>query len=112
MQPTASFRTKSVEALDAENLPIYYTCEFSRPHSKRYVEVTSQNVLENARRKNLLWVLVRLHADAKQKVSGRTSSNISVRIEVKVRQDSVEYLPTIHVPAASMSTVHSLARRL
>ena len=29
---------KSVETLDAENLPIYYTCELSSPRSKRYVE--------------------------------------------------------------------------
>ena len=38
------------------------------PRSRRFVEVTCQEALGNARRKNLLWVLVRLHADSGQKV--------------------------------------------
>ena len=88
----------STQIVNAENIPNYCTCELSR------------NALENARRKRLLWVLVRLYADAKQKVSGRTGLNISVRNEVEVRQDSVGYLPTIHVLAANMSTVHSFAQ--
>ena len=58
--------------------------------------------------KNLLWVLVRLHADARQKVSGWTGFNISVRNEVEVRQESVGYLPTINTPATNMSTVHDV----
>ena len=75
---------KSVEALDAGSLPIYYKWELLSPRSKRHVEVTCQNALENARRKNLLWVFVRLHEDAKQNVSGRIGFNNSVHIEVKV----------------------------
>ena len=56
----------------------------------------------------LLWVLVRLHADAKQKVSGWTGFNISVRNKVEFRQDSVMYLPTINAPTTNMSTVHEV----
>ena len=59
----------------------------------------------------LLWVLVRLHADAKQKVSGWTGFNISVRNKVEFRQDNVMYLPTINAPATNMSTVHEVLVR-
>ena len=54
---------------------------------------------------------MRLHADAKQKVSGWTGFNISVRNKVEVRQDSVGYLPTINAPATNMSTVHEVLVR-
>ena len=104
-------KKRSVEALDAENLPIYNAGERCGPCSRRFVEVTCQEALENARRKNLLWVIVRLHADARQKVSGWTGFNISVRNEVKVRQDSVGYLPIINAPTTNMSTVHGVLVR-
>lgn len=51
---------------------------------------------------------MRLHADARQKASGRTGFNVSVRNKVKVRQDSVGHLPTINAPATNMSTVHEV----
>ena len=101
-------KKRSVEPLDAENLPIYNAGERCGPRSRIFVEVTCQEALENARRKNLLWVLVRLHADAKQKVSGWTGFNISVRNKVEGRQDSVGYLPTINAPTTNMSTVHEV----
>ena len=104
-------KKRSVEALDAENLPIYNAGERCGPCSRRFVEVSCQEALENARRKNLLWVLVQLHAGARQKVSGWIGFNISVRNEVEVRQDSVGYLPTINAPATNMSTVHEVLVR-
>ena len=104
-------KKRSVEALDTENLPLYNAGDRCGPRSRRFVEVTCQEALENARRKNLLWVLVRLHADARQKVSGWTGFNISVRNKVEVRQDSVGYLPTINAPATNMSTVHEVLVR-
>ena len=54
---------------------------------------------------------MRLHADTRQKVSGWTGFNISVRNNVEVRQDSVGYLPTINAPATNMSTVHEVLVR-
>ena len=102
-------KKRSVEALDTENLPIYNAGDRCGPRSRRFVEVTCQEALENARRKNLLWVFV--HADARQKVSGWTGFKISVRNEVEVRQDSVGYLPTINTPATNMSTVHEVLMR-
>jgi len=59
-------KKRSVEALDAENLPIYNAENGCGPRSRRFVEVTHQKAVENARRKNLLRVLVRLHADASE----------------------------------------------
>ena len=52
-------KKRSVEALDTED-----SGDRCGPRSRRFVEVTCQEALENARRKNLLWVLVLLHADA------------------------------------------------
>ncbi|KAL9977613.1 hypothetical protein ACROYT_G015036 [Oculina patagonica] len=76
-----------------------------------YVEVTCQEVLENARRKNLLWILVHLHGQMSQKVSGWTGYNILVCNEIDVRQDNIRYLPTIDAPATSLSTVHEILVR-
>jgi len=59
-------KMRSVEALDAENLPIYNAKDRCGPRFRRFVEVTRQEALENARRKNLLRVLARLHADASE----------------------------------------------
>ena len=52
----------------------------------------------------LLWVLVRLHADAKQNVSGWTGFNISVR-------NKLNFAKTINAPATNMSTVHEVLVR-
>jgi len=57
-------KKRSVKALDAENRPIYNADDGCGPRSRRFVEVICQKDLENARRKSLLRVLVRLHADA------------------------------------------------
>ena len=59
-------KKRSVEALDTEKLPIYNAEVGYGPRSRRFVEVTRQKAPENARRKNLLRVLVRLHADASE----------------------------------------------
>ena len=52
-------KRRSVEPLDVAALPIYNAGERQGPKPRRYVEVNYQEALENARRKNLLWVLVR-----------------------------------------------------
>ena len=65
-QPPGITRSKqrSVEPLDVVALPIYKEGERQGPEPRAYVEVNDQEALENARRKNLLWVLVRIHAQA------------------------------------------------
>ena len=70
--------------------------------------MTSADIIAEARRKNLLWVLVRLHAQEKQKASGWTGFNILTRNEVEITQDSIGYLPTIDSPATDMSTVQEV----
>ena len=57
-------KTRNVEAPDTENLPIYNAGGRCGPSTERFVAVTCQKAFRNTRRKNLLWVLVRLHADA------------------------------------------------
>jgi len=104
-------KQRSVEPLDVAALPIYNAGERQGPKPRTYVEVTCQEVLENARRKTLLWILVRLHAQVSQKVSGWTGYNILVRNEIDVRQDNIRYLPTIDAPATSLSTVHEILVR-
>ena len=66
----AKSKQRSVEPLSIGNLPIYNAGERQGPKPRKYVEVTCKEVLENARRKNLLWVLVRLHGEVNQKVAG------------------------------------------
>ena len=78
------------------------------PRARAFVEVTPKEILAEARKKNLLWILVRLHAKEKQKPSGWTGFNISVRNEVPVSQDIIGYLPTIDAPAIDMATVHEV----
>ena len=92
-------KMRSVEALDTENLPIYKAGDRCGPRSRRFVEVTCQEALENAQAEN---------ADARQKVSGWTGFNILVCNKVEVRHDSVRCLPTINAPATNMSTVHEV----
>ena len=78
------------------------------PRARTFVEVTAEEILAETRKKNLLWILVRLHAKEKRKASGRTGFNISVRNKVQVSQDVITYLPTIDAPATDMATVHEV----
>ncbi|CAH1248853.1 Hypp8457 [Branchiostoma lanceolatum] len=104
-------KRRSVEPLAVVNLPIYNSGERQGPKTRGYVDVTCQVALENARRRDLLWILVRLHGETRQKVSGWTGYNISVRNETEIIQDTIGYLPTIDAPATNMSTVHEILVR-
>ena len=48
-------------------LPIYNAGKRHGLTPRAYVDITFQEVLENARQKNLLWALVRIHAQAHRK---------------------------------------------
>lgn len=63
-------KQRSVEPLDVAALPIYNAGKRQGPKPRTSVEVTCQE--ENARRKNLLWILVRLRGQMSLKVSGWT----------------------------------------
>ena len=85
-----------------KELLVYNAGERCGPPSRAYVEVTSSEIEANARKKNLLWILVRLHAAENQTISGWTGFNIRVRNEVEVSKDNVGYLPTIDAPATCL----------
>ena len=78
------------------------------PRASTFVEVTAEEIVAEAQKKNLLWIVVRLHAKEKQKASGRTGFNISVRNKVQVSQDVIGYLLTIDAPATDMDTDHEV----
>ena len=89
-------------------MPPYNAGDRCGPQARAFVEVTAEEILAEARKKNLLWILVRLHAKEKQKASGWTGLNISVRSEVQVSQDIIGYLQTIDTPATDVSTVYEV----
>ena len=67
--------------------------------------------MEYAWKKNLLWILVHIHASEKQSVPGWTGFNILVRNEHEVTKDNVGYPPTINSSAMNMSTVYQVLMR-
>ena len=75
-------------------------------------EVDGNTIIKEARNKNLLFVLARLHyAAQKQKISSWTGFNIKVHDKENIIDSNVGYLPTINAPATSMSTVNEILNR-
>ena len=101
-------KRRSIETVDNEPLPVYNVGERCGPHSRGNVEVKLNQIMERAWKKNLLWILVRLHASEKQSVPSWTGFNILVRNDQEVVKDNVGYLPTINAPATNMSTVYEV----
>ena len=64
--------------------------------------------MEDAWKKNLLWLLACLHSSENQTIPSWTGFNILVRNKHVVAIDSVGYLPTINAPATDMSTVYQV----
>ena len=75
------------------------------PPSRAYVEVTSSDIEANAQKKNLLWILVHLHATENQTIPGWTGFNIKGCNEEQVSRDNIGYLQTIDTPASNMFIV-------
>ena len=73
-----SRKRSSIDTVDDANLPIYNASNRrGPPSSRRYVEVTSTQILEDAWKKNLLWLLARLHSSENQTIPSLTEINIS-----------------------------------
>ena len=104
-------KRRGIESVDDETLPAYNADERCGPHSRGYVEVKLNQIMERAWKKNLLWILVLIHACEKQSVPGWTRFNILVRNEHEVAKDNVGYPPTINTPATNMSTVYQVLMR-
>ena len=58
--------------------------------------------------RNLLQILVTLHAKEMQQASGWTGCNISLRNKIQVLQDVIRYLPTIDGQATDMVIIHEV----
>ena len=101
-------KRRSIESVDDKTVPVYNVSEHFGPHSRGYVEVKLNQIMERAWKKNLPWILVRLHAREKQSVPSWTGFNILVRNDQEVVKDNVGYLPTINAPATNMSTVYQV----
>ena len=84
-------KQRSLEVVSECDLPIYNAGERCGPPPRSYVEVSSTEIQRNAWKKNLLWILVRLHAAEKQNVCGWTGFNILVRDDIEVRKDNIGY---------------------
>ena len=99
---------RSMDSVDDETLTIYNAGERCEPQSRRYVEVKLNQIMVRAWKKNLLWILVRVHASEKQSVPSWTGFNILVGNDHEVAKDNVGYLSTINAPATNMSTVYQI----
>ena len=81
------------------------------PPSRRYVEVISTQIMEDAWKKNLLWLLAPLHSSKNQTIPSWTELNILVRNKHVIAKDSVGYLPTLNAPATDMSTLSQVMKK-
>ena len=104
----ARTRKKSIDPSVISVVPPYSAGDRCSPRARTFVEVTAEEFSAEARKMNLLWILVQLHAKEKQKASSWTGFNISVRNKVQVSQDVIGYLSTIDAPATDMATVHEV----
>ena len=99
---------RSIDTVDDANLPVYNAGNRRGLPSRRYVEVTSAQIMEDAWKKKLLWLLARLHSSKKQTIPSWTGFNILVKNKHVVAKDSVGYLPTLNAPATDMFTVYQV----
>ncbi|XP_035662311.1 uncharacterized protein LOC118406391 [Branchiostoma floridae] len=104
--PVSKSKRRSIESVGDAMLPIYNAGERCGPRPRGYVEVMSWQ--DEAWKKDLLWILVRLHAEETQTIPSWTGFNILVRNDEEVVKDRVGYLPTINAPATDMSTVYQI----
>ena len=95
----------SADVLTGGELPIYNAGERAVPPPMSYDEVTASEIEKQTWKKNLLWMLVRLHAAEKQTVCEWTGFNILSTDDTEFSKDNIGYLPTIDAPATNMSTV-------
>ena len=87
-------------------LPDYNVGQRAGPPKIETVDVDTRKQVEDAKMKNLVWLLPRMSNLENQTISSWTGFNIQIRDDVNVIQDTVNYLPTINAPATEMSTVN------
>ena len=94
-------KKRSIDTVDDANLPIYNACNRRGPPSRRYIDVISTQIMEDAWKKNLLWLLARLHSRENQTIPTWTGFNISARNKHVIAKDNVGYLLTINADTKS-----------
>ena len=110
--PKVDKSKKRSRAVLEEPLPIYNIGQRTGPPSRKVKEVDSNTIIKEARKKNFLFVLARLHYAAhKQKTSSSTGFNIKVHDKENIVDSNVGYLPTINSLATGMSTVNEILNR-
>ena len=101
-----SSKKRSIDTVDDANLPVYNAGNRRGPPSRRCVEVTLTQIMEDAWKKNLLWLLARFHSSENQTIPSWTGFNILVKNKHVVAKGSVSYLPTLKAPATDMSAAY------
>lgn len=96
-------RKRRIDPSVSSVVPSYNAGDRCGPRVRVLVEAIDEEILVEAKKKNLLWILVRLHAKEKQNAAGWTGFNISVRNEIQVSQDVIGYLPTIDTRTTDMA---------
>ena len=89
-------------------LPTYNSGQRVGPPNTASVDADTTAQVQDAKAKNLVWLLARMSSPEAQSVSSWTGFNIQVRNNVTVVQDTVGYLPTINAPATELSTVYEM----
>ena len=90
-------------------LPMYNTGRRVGPAVTVTLDVDADKQLQDARVKNMIWLLTRLsNPEEDQTISSWTGFNILIRNDTHVVQDTVGYLPTINAPTTETSTVNEV----
>ena len=85
-------KKRSVDVLTRGELPIYNAGERAVPPPRSYVEVTASEIEKHAWKKNLLWMLARLHAAEKQTVCGWIGFNILSTDDTEFSKDNIKII--------------------
>ena len=112
MVPKVDKTKKRSFSAPEEPLPIYNVGKRVGPPPRKVREVDGETILKEFTKKNLLFILARLHYAAhQQKVSSWTGFNIMVHDKDAIIPNNVGYLPTINAPATDVSTVNEALNR-
>lgn len=100
-------KNRSISPAQA-SLPMYNAGKRVGPSATVSLNVDADKQVQNARVKNLIWLLTRMSNPEDQTISSWTGFNILIRSNIYVVQDTVSYLPTINAPATEMSTINEV----
>ena len=101
-----------VEFNDELNMPVYNAfAKVGPPRRQEIIEIDYTEVRKEAWKKDMLWILCRMHSPESQNVAGWTGFNILSQDPEKVAENNIRYLPSINATATNMSTIHEILAR-